>query len=36
MYEITKQNRTLAILGKSDLDIKTDFFYNDSYTNHDD
>ena len=27
MYEITKQNRTLAIFGKSDLDRKTDFFY---------
>ena len=26
MYGITKQNQTLAILGKSDLDRKTDFF----------
>ena len=32
MYGITKRNQTLAILGKSDLDRKTDFFYNDTYT----
>ena len=31
MYEITKQNPTHAILGKSDLDRTANFFDNDSY-----